>query len=215
MSVDPVTASSVNGTNFNRYWYGNNNSYRFTDPDGRWAEDLLIGVPSLVVGAISLKENISEGNVGSALLDVVGIAADVAAIATPAVPGGAGLAIKAGRGADNAISAVRGAEAAADGKRASTLTPGPHAGESIPVDGPGRANASQQAETNRIGQETGCHTCGATTPGTSSGNHVMDHQPPSSLNPPGGEQRGYPHCIDCSRRQGGEVNPERRRRERE
>src|SRR5690606_2118486 len=107
LSVDPVAASSVNGTNFNRYWYGNNNPYRFTDPDGRWAEDLLIGVPSLVAGAISLKENISEGNVGSALLDVVGIAADVAAIATPAVPGGAGLAIKAGRAADEAADAAR------------------------------------------------------------------------------------------------------------
>jgi len=36
LSVDPVTASSVNGGNFNRYWYGNNNTYRFTDPDGRF-----------------------------------------------------------------------------------------------------------------------------------------------------------------------------------
>jgi hypothetical protein len=33
-SVDPVTVSSVGG-NFNRYWYGNGNPYRFTDPDGR------------------------------------------------------------------------------------------------------------------------------------------------------------------------------------
>ena len=37
MSVDPVTASSVNGGNFNRYWYANNNPYKFTDPDGRAA----------------------------------------------------------------------------------------------------------------------------------------------------------------------------------
>src|SRR5690606_34486495 len=33
-SVDPVTVDSVGG-NFNRYWYANNNPYRFTDPDGR------------------------------------------------------------------------------------------------------------------------------------------------------------------------------------
>ena len=38
MSVDPVTANSVNGSNFNRYWYANNNPYRFTDPDGRCPE---------------------------------------------------------------------------------------------------------------------------------------------------------------------------------
>jgi hypothetical protein len=35
-SVDPVTVSSAGG-NFNRYWYGNDNPYRFTDPDGRQA----------------------------------------------------------------------------------------------------------------------------------------------------------------------------------
>ena len=34
LSNDPVTATSVGG-NFNRYWYANNNPYRFTDPDGR------------------------------------------------------------------------------------------------------------------------------------------------------------------------------------
>jgi len=37
LSVDPVTADSVSGANFNRYWYGNNNPYKFTDIDGRLA----------------------------------------------------------------------------------------------------------------------------------------------------------------------------------
>ncbi len=35
LSVDPITASSISGSNFNRYWYANNNPYRFKDPDGR------------------------------------------------------------------------------------------------------------------------------------------------------------------------------------
>ncbi len=34
LSVDPV-AARTGGDNFNRYWYANNNPYRFTDPDGR------------------------------------------------------------------------------------------------------------------------------------------------------------------------------------
>ncbi len=39
-SVDPVTVDSAGG-NFNRYWYANDNPYRFTDPDGRQSyEDL-------------------------------------------------------------------------------------------------------------------------------------------------------------------------------
>jgi RHS repeat-associated protein len=36
LSVDPVTADSTTGANFNRYWYGNNNPYKFIDPDGRF-----------------------------------------------------------------------------------------------------------------------------------------------------------------------------------
>ncbi len=39
LSVDPVAADSVLAANFNRYWYANNNPYRFTDPDGRQACD--------------------------------------------------------------------------------------------------------------------------------------------------------------------------------
>jgi uncharacterized protein RhaS with RHS repeats len=39
LSVDPVTAYSSSGANFNRYWYANNNVYRFMDPDGRLAQD--------------------------------------------------------------------------------------------------------------------------------------------------------------------------------
>jgi RHS repeat-associated protein len=34
LSVDPVTVDSAGG-NFNRYWYANNNPYKFYDPDGR------------------------------------------------------------------------------------------------------------------------------------------------------------------------------------
>lgn len=37
VSADPVQAHPKSGQNFNRYWYGNNNPYKFTDPDGRIA----------------------------------------------------------------------------------------------------------------------------------------------------------------------------------
>lgn len=39
LSVDPVQANPNTGENFNRYYYANNNPYRFTDPDGRQALD--------------------------------------------------------------------------------------------------------------------------------------------------------------------------------
>nr|WP_203322589.1 RHS repeat-associated core domain-containing protein [Pseudoxanthomonas beigongshangi] len=44
LSVDPVTAYSSPGANFNRYWYANNNPYRFTDPDGRWSRDFEVSI---------------------------------------------------------------------------------------------------------------------------------------------------------------------------
>ena len=83
--------------------------------------------------------------------------------------------------------------------------PGAHAGESIPA-GPGpRPSAAQQGEINRIGQDTGCHTCGTKDPGTKSGNFVGDHQPPTKINPPGSPQKYYPQCQGCSNIQGGKV----------
>lgn len=35
VSVDPVEANANTGANFNRYYYVDNNPYKFTDPDGR------------------------------------------------------------------------------------------------------------------------------------------------------------------------------------
>ena len=37
VSIDPVATSTVDASNFNRYWYANNNPYKYTDPDGRRA----------------------------------------------------------------------------------------------------------------------------------------------------------------------------------
>jgi RHS repeat-associated protein len=39
LSPDPVETDPNSGGNFNRYWYANNNPYRYTDPDGRRARD--------------------------------------------------------------------------------------------------------------------------------------------------------------------------------
>lgn len=38
LSSDPVTAYAMPGSNFNRYWYANDNPYGFIDPDGRLAQ---------------------------------------------------------------------------------------------------------------------------------------------------------------------------------
>jgi RHS repeat-associated protein len=102
LSVDPVGVDTGTGGNFNRYGYGNNNPYRYVDPDGRWAEDVLIGGPSLALGLSSFHNNVSEGNFLAAVVDAAGIVLDSLAIAVPGAPGGVGLGIKAARGLDAA-----------------------------------------------------------------------------------------------------------------
>ena len=80
---------------------------------------------------------------------------------------------------------------------------GPYAGASIPARSPARDfRASERAWGNRVGQQTGCHDCGTKSPGTKTGNFVLDHQPATALNPPGAPQRLFPQCLSCSRDQG-------------
>lgn len=80
---------------------------------------------------------------------------------------------------------------------------GPFTGEALPARGPGRDfTAAERREINRIGRETGCHSCGTKDPGTTSGNFFIDHQPPTILNYQNREQRLQPHCRGCSARQG-------------
>lgn len=80
---------------------------------------------------------------------------------------------------------------------------GPFAGESIPARGPERNfTVGERREINRIGEETGCHTCGTTNPGSVLNNFVPDHQLPNAVNRSGQSQRLYPQCINCSTNQG-------------
>lgn len=92
-------------------------------------------------------------------------------------------------------------------KNTNTLKPGPFAKESIPAHR-GRPTAAEQKQVNDLMEKHGCHTCGTKHTGTKSGNAVADHQPPQALDEP---QIFLPHCIDCARRQGGQVLKEKLR----
>lgn len=92
------------------------------------------------------------------------------------------------------------------------LGAGPFAKDSIPARSSGRRfRVDERREINRIGSETGCHTCGARDPGTPSGNFVPDHQYPSAINQPGRTQRLYPQCLTCSFKQGGFIRPRKKK----
>lgn len=117
ISKDPL--GFVDGPNV--YAYVVQNPWTKFDPEGLWAEDLFIALPSIAIGAKSFYDNVRSGNVGGAVLDGVGIVADAGAAALPGVPGGAGLAIKATRAGiaaankvDNVANVAQGAAATVD-----------------------------------------------------------------------------------------------------
>lgn len=63
LSVDPVYVSSSNGANFNRYWYANNNPYKYVDPDGEFAKLAAGFLAGAVVGAgVEIYSQVREGN---------------------------------------------------------------------------------------------------------------------------------------------------------
>ena len=107
----------------------------------------------------------------------------------------------------NAESVAKAEPVAAEVAKPSTLLPGPNARESIPAHR-GRPTAEEQRQVNELFNKHGCHTCGTKSPGTKSGNAIADHQPPQALDEP---KKFFPHCIDCARRQGGEVLQEKLR----
>ena len=100
--IDPAGVAPENMHSFNRYAYANNNPYTHVDPSGGVVETAW-DVLNVGLGVTSFVNNISQGNYGSAAVDAVGVAVDGAAAIVPFLPGGAGAAIKAGRGVDDAV----------------------------------------------------------------------------------------------------------------
>lgn len=86
MTPDPLSEKYYG---ISPYAFCNNNPVNFVDPDGEFVEtvsDLI----SLGLGIRSCIQNIKAGNAKEAILDGVGVAFDLAAVAIPVMPGGIG-----------------------------------------------------------------------------------------------------------------------------
>ena len=102
MSVDPLADKYPN---ISPYAYCGWNPVKYKDPNGKWLETAW-DIANVAMDISSLKSNISNDNVGGAVVDGIGLMLDLGATILPAVPGGAGTAIKASRVADKISDAA-------------------------------------------------------------------------------------------------------------
>ncbi len=108
--IDPAEPLAMGQT------YARGNPLLFADDDGYYAE-IVIEIPSIMMGGYSLYSTASSGDYTSAAIDAVGLVVDIGALVVPGVPGGVGMTLKAGRAAEAAgdvLGASRGFAAAAD-----------------------------------------------------------------------------------------------------
>ena len=93
LSHDPQDGDLTTPPSLHKYLYAYGNPTVYVDPTGEYVETAL-DVASFGIGIYSLTQNLEEGNVGGALLDVLGLTLDAVAIALPLVPGGASAGLK-------------------------------------------------------------------------------------------------------------------------
>jgi RHS repeat-associated protein len=107
MGIDPVGVMLDNQVSFNRYAYGNNNPYRYTDPDGEIAAQVvgaIIGGLADAVGQVAV--GINEGKTfGGAISSIDGKAVAVS-MAVGALTGGYS-AIQSAKAISGVISATK------------------------------------------------------------------------------------------------------------
>jgi RHS repeat-associated protein len=106
--IDPKEVDEADVHSFNRYAYANNNPYRYVDPDGRTAEDIVF----LGLDAYQFVKALSEGDTRGAIEAGVGIAISAIGAVSP-VPG-TGTGLKVLRAADKAVDAAKSAKQAAN-----------------------------------------------------------------------------------------------------
>jgi RHS repeat-associated protein len=215
ISPDPVGTSTFDGSNFNRYWYADNNPYTNYDPDGRSAWTKLAklarnggNVAETFSGVISDYKIVASpsSGMGTKLLHSLSIASEISPLSAGDIKDIGKAVFKKADAAPSIPIGTATVTNRADAK-VSTLTLGPFTVEAIPARSTSQKFIpTERSQINKLGETFGCHTCGVTTPGTASGNFVPDHQPVSKLSPPNTPQVLVPHCKKCSLRQGGEAN---------
>jgi RHS repeat-associated protein len=80
LSVDPVGVGLATGANFNRYWYANNNPYKFFDPDGQAAQCLVPGIMQVCMAAVAKAAAVFGGATATKVTTGAAVATGVVAV---------------------------------------------------------------------------------------------------------------------------------------
>ena len=102
LSVDPVTTDAKTGSSFNRYAYGNNNPYKYVDPDGR---NPLLGI-AVGIGVEVFKQMVIEGKSFGELDKTDIVVADAIGAIFPGAVKGLSEVGKAGPGVAKNMAAI-------------------------------------------------------------------------------------------------------------
>ena len=88
LSIDPIDTNPGQPQTYNRYAYGNNNPYRYTDPTGEIPFDTIFDAVSVVYDLGKIGVGYSTGNSALVSEGVIDLTGDIGALLTPYVPAG-------------------------------------------------------------------------------------------------------------------------------
>lgn len=114
LSPDPIGYKDQ----LNVYAYVHNDPVNYSDPTGMYLE-AAFEAASLAIGVKSFADDVSNGNFSAAVVDGLGVVADVVLAAVPFAPGVVGMTIQTGRVTDDVVESV--AEAAFSGNKPITM----------------------------------------------------------------------------------------------